>query len=127
MLGMLGCGSSNEHLRRNGVVAPATVMSLEDTCWRIDAKPVFRIDLRIEPEKGPPFDAVAVQALPLHQIGQVQPGAPVTVHFDPKRPGNAVVMGVDRARLIRLCLGSATCDDLEERAAVCSTRGRKPA
>jgi Protein of unknown function (DUF3592) len=76
-------GLSNRTLRRTGLAAQATVLSISDTGTTINQNPVAHLKLRVEPGDRPAFEAETEMLLNRLEIPQIQPGAQVAVRYNP--------------------------------------------
>jgi len=83
--------AKRKRLKEQGVAARATITSLQQTGKSINDQPQCRIGVRVEPEGGAPFDAVATQVVLLTQIPQFQPGQAVNVWYDPAQPSEVAI------------------------------------
>jgi hypothetical protein len=75
--------SQNSGLLKNGVSAPAVIISVEDTGVTMNYSPQVRLTLQVTPADRPPFQAVATTFVGRMQVGMIVPGASVTVRYDP--------------------------------------------
>jgi hypothetical protein len=95
LLGVLcatACAPSwRDQVLQNGVPARAIITSIDQTGVYINDQPQCEIGLRVEPQKGAPFDASTRQIVLLTQIPQVQPGRVVTVRYDPRDPTRVAI------------------------------------
>lgn len=66
-----------------GTQARAKIIDVEQTGAMVNDQPRCRIRVRVEPENAPAFEADIVRVVPLIQLAQIQPGAMLTVAFDP--------------------------------------------
>jgi hypothetical protein len=60
------------------------VTSINQTGTFLNHMPQCQIGVRVEPAFGASFDAVVLTVVQLVQIPQYQPGAVVTVRYDPQ-------------------------------------------
>ena len=70
-------------LLQNGVPAPATIVSIQDTGWRINDQPQALVTLQVTPADRPPFQAVVKDTFDPFELGSLVPGAPTQVRFNP--------------------------------------------
>ena len=74
---------NNQKLRNIGKSASAKVVSMVSTGTRINNNPVMRFVLEVEPGDRSPFHAEAEQIVRPESFGRLQPGAVVSVRYDP--------------------------------------------
>ena len=70
-------------LLQNGVPAPATIISIQDTGWRINDQPQALVTLQVTPADRPPFQAQVKDTFSPFDLGSLAPGAPAQVRFNP--------------------------------------------
>jgi hypothetical protein len=70
-------------LLQNGVPALATIVSIQDTGWRINDQPQALVTLQVTPADRPPFQAVVKDTFDPFELGSLVPGAPAQVRFNP--------------------------------------------
>lgn len=92
----------------SGVSARAVITNLEQTGTLINNQPRCHIHLRVEPKDQPPFTARVTQVILLTQIPQFQPGAVVTVRYDPS----------DRTKVAIQAFGHVAIDEAEATAMI---------
>lgn len=78
---------------QNGVSAPATITSMWDTGTTINNNPLVGFKLQVLPPGGTPFEAECKQMISRLQVGVLQPGAAVTVSYDPNNPKKIHITG----------------------------------
>ena len=78
-------------LLQNGVPAPATIVSIQDTGWRINDQPQALVTLQVTPADRPPFQAQVKDTFSPFDLGSLTPGAPAQVRFDPNNPSKVVI------------------------------------
>jgi hypothetical protein len=74
------------NLSTTGISAAATVVALREGFGEINLQPIVEIDLTILPSGLPPYPVTVKQAMPIHQIAMMQPGAHLNVKVDPNSP-----------------------------------------
>jgi len=83
-----------KNLLANGIAAKATILSSRLTGTYVNGKPEVLIDFLVEPEGEPPFEATERRISSLLDIPNLQPGAVVTVKYDPARRETVAIDGV---------------------------------
>lgn len=78
-----GTSQMQRQVTRSGVEASATIVRTWDTGWRSTQDPRIGMLLQVQPQGGAPFQAEVVQTVALGQVGMFQPGAQLTVKYDP--------------------------------------------
>ena len=78
-------------LLQNGVPAPATIVSIQDTGWRINDQPQALVTLQVTPADRPPFQAQVKDTFSPFDLGSLTPGAPAQVRFDPNNPSKVAI------------------------------------
>jgi|GEM_PF-609910 len=78
-------------LLQNGVPAPATIVSIQDTGWRINNQPQALVTLQVTPADRPPFQAQVKDTFSPFDLGSLTPGAPAQVRFDPNNPSKVAI------------------------------------
>ena len=73
-------------LEQHGVPAKARLVAVKETGIRINSQPMFDLQLRVELEGRPPYDAKLRQLVPFGQLAMLQPGAMLQVKVDPNDP-----------------------------------------
>jgi len=88
MLAVLsGCFGLSRELRKNGVWAPAQILSIWDTGWTVNDDPVIGMKVRVQPTDRPPFEATVERtAISRLAVPMFQPGRTVAVRFNPNAP-----------------------------------------
>jgi hypothetical protein len=88
---------ANAQLAATGMPAQGRVMAVQDLGGSIKMggqvpQHRLQIDLEVYPQNGqPPYHARAVQMVSMLNFAQVQPGATVSVRYDPANPARVVV------------------------------------
>jgi len=82
--------AKRKRLKQRGVAARGTITSLRHI-GSTSTELLCRIGVRVEPEGGAPFDAVATQSVMLTEIPQFQPGQAVNVWYDPAQPSEVAI------------------------------------
>ena len=80
---LLRNSARNRALMAHGLMAPAMILSAEDTGVTLNQSPQVRLQLQVRPANMPPFQAEAVFFLNRLQVGLIVPGTPVEVKYDP--------------------------------------------
>jgi len=80
-----------QNLLQTGTPAPAVIVSIEDTGWRINDQPQAKVTLQVTPPDRPPFQAVIKQVFNVFDLGSLAPGAPAQVRFDPNDTSKIVI------------------------------------
>ncbi len=88
---MIKGNSQTRNLLQTGVAAPAVILSIEDTGWRINDQPQAKVTLQVNPTDRPPFQAVLKQVFSPFDLGSLTPGAPAQVRFDPSDPSKITI------------------------------------
>ncbi|HRN51604.1 MAG TPA: hypothetical protein PLC52_08720 [Anaerolineales bacterium] len=83
--------SINTRLQATGTAATATVVSLSQTGTYINRNPMVRIVLEVHPPNGSPFHTEAERLTTLVDLPRLQPGASVSVRYDPETLDAAIV------------------------------------
>ena len=78
-------------LLQNGIPAPATIVSIQDTGWRINDQPQALVTLQVTPADRPPFQAQVKDTFSPFDLGSLTPGAPAQVRFDPNNPTKVAI------------------------------------
>lgn len=79
-------GAKNRAILQTGLPAYAVVLQLADTGTRVNDNPQVHILLEVRPHDRPPFQAQATTIVPMIALARVQPGATVTVRYNPQNP-----------------------------------------
>lgn len=77
-------------LLRNGKVARARIVEVDQTSVQINGSPLIRIRLLVEPPGRPPFEATVKEVLPQFLQSRLNADT-VTVRYDPDDTGRVVV------------------------------------
>ncbi len=77
-------GFRNRRVLRTGRIGEGRIVSVAQTGIYINNNPMVRIALEVTPSDGRPFEAETEKLLYLTQIPQYQPGAVVSVRYDPE-------------------------------------------
>ena len=83
--------AETRNLLQTGVSAPATIVSIQDTGWRINDQPQALVTLQVAPADRPPFQAQVKDTFSPFDLGSLTPGAPAQVRFDPNNPSKVVI------------------------------------
>lgn len=95
--GLKGSGSNKKRARRlawvlaNGQQAQAKILQAEQTNALVNNQPIVKFVLEVQPEGGQAFQAEASTIVPLVELSQFQPGATLSVRFDPATPAKVVI------------------------------------
>lgn len=84
-------GSINQRLKTHGTAATAKVVSLTQTGMYINSNPMVRFVLEVQPPHGSPFHAEAERLVNLVDLPRLQPGASVSVRYNPDNLDVAIV------------------------------------
>jgi hypothetical protein len=87
----LAAGAENRRLRRMGRPAGAKVLDLADTGTTINDNPVVRLRLQVDAQDEPPFEAEAERLVSRTDIPRYQPGATLSVMYNPQSHEVAVL------------------------------------
>jgi len=78
-------------LLTNGIPAPATILSIQDTGWRINDQPQALVTLQVTPTDRPAFQAQVKDVFSPFDLGSLTPGAPAQVRFDANNPSKVAI------------------------------------
>src|SRR5579862_5025733 len=78
--------AQTRRLLQTGVAAQATILGMRDTRITINYSPVADVLLEVRPTDRPPFQAQTRVIIPRLRLPGVQPGAIVSVRYDPNDP-----------------------------------------
>ena len=78
-------------LLQNGIPASATILSIQDTGWRINDQPQALVTLQVTPTDRPPFQAQVKDTFSPFDLGSLTPGAPAQVRFNPNDTSKVVI------------------------------------
>lgn len=89
--------SVSKALAASGVIAPATLMSVQQTGVKVtfggaDERWQANLLLQVQPADGPVFQAEALHMIPVLEIPQYQPGATLVVSYDPADRSKVAVL-----------------------------------
>lgn len=90
-LGAAAAADSAPDPEPTGATARATITSIEPTGTTINDQPECSIGLYCEPGTGTPFTALATRVVLVTDIPRYQPGAIVTVSYDPSNPARVAI------------------------------------
>lgn len=76
--------ATNRSLQTRGLQAQATILEIRDTGTTINNSPLVHLKLQVEPGDRPGFEAETELLINRLQVPQIQPGAKVTVRYDPQ-------------------------------------------
>ncbi len=88
---MIKGNAQTRNLLQNGVAAPAVIVDIKDTGWRVNDQPQAQVTLQVTPADRPPFQAVIKQVFNVFDLGSLAPGAPAQVRFDPNDPSKITI------------------------------------
>jgi len=74
-------GAEKEVIRKKGIAAKATIISVSDTGTMINNQPLLRIELAVQPPYDERFTATVEYVVPYSVLPQVQPGMAVRVFY----------------------------------------------
>ena len=83
--------NQNSNLLSTGALAPAVIMSVQDTGASLNDKPQAAITLQVNPPGQAPFQAVATMFVDRFQVGMLLPGVQVQVRYDPANPTRVAI------------------------------------
>jgi hypothetical protein len=83
--------AQTQNLLQTGTPAPAVIISIEDTGWKINDQPQAKVTLQVTPSDRPPFQAVIKQVFDVFDLGSLAPGAQAQVRFDPNDTRKLVI------------------------------------
>jgi hypothetical protein len=81
----------NRETLRNGLLASARILEVSDTGTTINQNPLVRFLLEVRPGDRPVFQAETEKLVSRLLIPQFQPGASVSVRYDPKTRSVAIL------------------------------------
>lgn len=90
-------GAASKKLAASGVIASATLMSMQQsgvkiTYGGVDERWQANLLLQVQPADGPVFQAQALHMIPVLEIPQYQPGATLVVSYDPADRSKVAVL-----------------------------------
>lgn len=91
LLGLLPSFDEDE-VRKNGIAAPAKILSVQQTNTKINMLWVYDLALEIHPKAEEPFQAAISDTFDNVQIQSLRRGAWVEVRYDPEERQNVVLM-----------------------------------
>jgi len=94
---MLRGQAQARNLLQTGTPAPAVIMDIQDTGWRVNDQPQAKVTLQVTPTDRPPFQAVITQTFDVFDLSSLAPGAPAQVRFDPTNPSKIVIESLGAA------------------------------
>jgi hypothetical protein len=74
------------NLAATGLPAAATVVGIREGLGEINFQPIVELDLTVLPSGRPPYPVTVRQAMAVHQVALMQPGASLQVKVDPNKP-----------------------------------------
>jgi len=80
-----------EALLKNGIQAEALILDARDTGDRYNDQPRVALTLEVRPKDGAPYKAVAKMYISPVYLPRFQPGAQLSVRYDPKDPQRVAV------------------------------------
>ncbi len=82
LVGSFGIGSlEKEEIKKKGIAAKATIVSVSDTGTMINNQPQLRIELDVQPPYDSRFVTTIEYVIPCSCLPQVQPGNSVKVYY----------------------------------------------
>jgi hypothetical protein len=82
LIGSFGIGSlEKDRIRRSGIPAKATVLTVSDTGTMVNNQPLLRIGLEVQPPYDSRFVATVEYVVPYSFLPQVQPGNTLQVFY----------------------------------------------
>lgn len=89
---VFGPVARQQALQRTGIAAEATVIGLKETGLTVNRiYPVVKIQLRVRPSGGQPYQAEVKTVIGRLDIPQIQPGTTVKVIYDPSNPSDVAL------------------------------------
>lgn len=88
---MVKGNAQTRNLLKTGIPAPAVILSIEDTGWRVNDQPQAKVTLQVTPSDRPPFQAVIKQVFSPFDLGSLVPGGAAQVRFDPTDPTKVTI------------------------------------
>ena len=81
-IGSFGVGwLEREKIRKKGIPAKATIVSVADTGTMINNQPLLSIELDVHPPCDSPFRTTVEYVVPYSALPQVQPGTTIQVYY----------------------------------------------
>ena len=80
-----------DQLRKTGLPAKGTIMSIDDTGNRYNDQPQVNVHLRVEPEGKPKYETDVTMIISPVYLPQFQPGKTVDVKYDPQDPSKVAI------------------------------------
>lgn len=74
-------GAEKETIRKKGIAATATIISVSDTGTMINNQPLLRIELDVQPPYNERFTATVEYVVPYSALPRVQPGNVLKVYY----------------------------------------------
>jgi hypothetical protein len=94
---MIMAGSKKDardaEIEKNGVGAPAQILSIVDTGSRYNNNPEVILKLEVRPEKGAPFPAEVRTVISVVDLSGYQPGVMLKVKYDPADTAKVIILG----------------------------------
>lgn len=90
---LLAGNRRNKQLKTHGTAASAIIVGISQTGMRVNDQPQCRMQLQIKQPDGGSFMSSATQIVSIVEIPRFQPGAAVSVRYDPADPSHAVIVG----------------------------------
>lgn len=84
----------SSQVKKTGVEATATILSIWDTGMRINDNPQVGLELQVQPPYGAPFQAKVTQTVSIVQLAQFQPGTQLNVKYDSSNPSRVAIVSV---------------------------------
>lgn len=80
-----------EQIRKNGLPAKGTILTIEPTGNIYNDQPQVKIHLQVEPEQKPKYETDVYMIISPVYLPQFQPGQKVNVKYDPKDPSKVAI------------------------------------
>ena len=112
-----------DQLRLSGEVAPARIISLEDTGLRLgqDAS-LVQFDVEVFPHESPAFNANTQQPVSDDSRARLRPGQTIYVRYDPQNPKQVAIdrVPVEEPARVIVCQFCGSTQTLEEGQTACN-------
>jgi hypothetical protein len=83
---MLAQQTAAANIAQTGLPATATVVGVREGFGELNFQPIVELDMTVLMPGRPPYPVTMRQAMPVHQLAAMQPGANVSVKVDPNNP-----------------------------------------
>ena len=82
---------TRQEIVRNGVIADAIVLSIQETDLYVNDLPQMKLQMQIKPHKGRNFVTEIQQVIPKTIFGPLHTGSKILVKYDPGHPKEIVL------------------------------------